>query len=69
MSSLERKIEAIERRLTKFMAKNQDLAPALQPSFDAVHNAYVAITEGRESEALDEMNKFNHLIKMYKGGK
>lgn len=69
MSSLERKIEALERRLTKFMSKNPAVSDRLQPAFDAVHNAYVAITEGRQSEALDEMTKFNELIKLYKGGK
>lgn len=59
---LARKLEALERRLTKMMAKDADSQKRYEPARALLKQALDAINEGNPNEALQAMSRFNTLM-------
>ena len=66
MTIMARKIEAVERRLAKVMARDPKVRDALTPAFNAIHGAYLAVNEGKIYEAEQFVQEFNRLMKEHR---
>lgn len=63
---LARKLEALERRLTKMMAKDSDAEKRYEPARALLKEALDAVNEGNATEALQAVSRFNTLMNEYK---
>ena len=63
---LARKIEALERRLVKTMAKNEDTKKRWEKPYAFIKAALDAVNEDDHQTALENMQKFNSLMQEYK---
>lgn len=64
--SMVRKIEALERRLTKMMAKDENAKKRFEPAYKYVKEALDAANEDNHQDALTAMNKFNTIMQEFK---
>lgn len=63
---LARKLEALERRLTKMMAKDSAAEKKYEPARALLKQALDAVNEGNPNEALQAVSRFNTLMNEYK---
>ena len=63
---LARKLEALERRLTKMMAKDSTAEKKYEPARALLKQALDAVNEGNPNEALQAVSRFNTLMNEYK---
>lgn len=63
---LARKLEALERRLTKMMAKDSDAQKRYEPARALLKQALDAVNEGNPNDALQAMSRFNTLMNEHK---
>jgi hypothetical protein len=61
-----RKLEALDRRLGKMIAKSDESRKKWEPAHKLVKEALDAANEGKHSEALDKVSKFNNMMNEYK---
>lgn len=62
MADTHRKIEAIERRLTKMMSKDDTARKKYEQHYARIKKALDASAEGNHGEALEAMSQFNSLM-------
>ena len=60
--SMTRKIEAIERRLVKMMARSEDDKKRYEPAYQYIKTALDAANEDNNVDALEAMQKFNTMM-------
>ncbi len=63
---LARKLEALERRLTKMMAKDSAAEKRYEPARTLLKQALDAVNEGNPNDALQAMSRFNTLMNEHK---
>jgi len=61
-----RKLEAIERRLTKMMAKDEESQKKYEQAHKIAKNALEAANEGNHQKAYEHMTSFNTLMSDFK---
>lgn len=66
MLPLTRKLEAIEGRMVKMMAKDEKSKTALEKPYKHIKAALDASNEGNHQEALDNVQQFNNLMLEYR---
>lgn len=66
MSMIARKIEAIERRLVKMMARDDDSKKKYESAYKYIKSALDAANEDNNQEALEAMQKFNTIMNEFK---
>jgi len=59
---LTRKLEALERRLVKMMAKDDASKTRFEPVYKYAKDALDAANEGNMQKAYESMTKFNNLM-------
>jgi hypothetical protein len=59
---LHRKLEALERRLVKMMAKDEASKTRFEPVYKYAKEALDAANEGNMQKAYDAMTRFNNLM-------
>lgn len=63
---LTRKLEAIERRLVKMMAKDDESKARYEPVYKYAREALEASNEGNMLKAYEAMTRFNTIMQEYK---
>jgi guanylate kinase len=63
---LVRKLEALERRLTKMMAKDENAKKRFEPAYKHIKDALDAANEDNHQDALTSMTKFNSIMNEFK---
>jgi hypothetical protein len=63
---LHRKLEALERRLVKMMAKDEASKARYEPVYKYARAALEASNEGNMQKAYDAMTRFNTLMNEYR---
>ena len=61
-----RKMEAIERRLAKIMARDEASKKKFEPAYSFAKAALEAANEGDNNKAYEAMTRFNTLMQEYK---
>jgi len=63
---LAKKLESLERRLVRFMAKDEESKKKFEPMYKYIKAALDAVNEDDHQTALENMNKFNAIANEYK---
>lgn len=63
---LTRKLEALEGRLVKMMAKDDKAKARFEKPYEHIKKALDASNEGNHKDALDHVMRFNSLMNEYK---
>jgi len=63
---LVKKLESLERRLVKTMAKDEASKKKWEPAYEFIKTALDAANEDNFQEAFEAMSKFNTLMNEYK---
>lgn len=63
---LQRKLEALERRLVKMMAKDDASKVRYEPVYKYAREALESANEGNMQKAYEAMTRFNNIMNEYK---
>lgn len=66
MLPLSRKLDAIEGRMVKMMAKDDNMKVKLDEPYKHIKAAQTACNEGNHGEALEHVQRFTNIMREYK---